>query len=383
MDKKGFGRHHEGVFDEMNVVVKMGELIELGYLCNYRILVPPTKLDIGNLGTTASGDYNAKELAKKTDKISITGDAVQHYLDIAPGQQAITFTVNIEHSNHVAEAFNKAGITSVALSSKTPTAERNKAVADFRAGLIKNLVNCDLFSEGFDVPAVCVCIMLRKTQSLSLFKQQFGRMLRVLEGKTHGILIDHVGNVPNHCIYGAPHDDPVWSLDRRTKQKTDDDNTKPIGVVCGRCFSYFVPQDASDMCPDCQHVPTPSEKSANQLEFIAKEGNLVELDISFVTNLMKEREKVDVDESSIRHKMQHAPSVVRNSAVNNHVKRQHAQVTLRAEIQQWCVACEAENEWDIKTVQQQFEFVFKTNIFKAQSLSERLSIELTEKIRND
>lgn len=385
-DKKGLGKHHDGVFEDMHVVVTMGELIELGYLSPYRILVPPTLLDASDMKVTASGDYNQKELAKRTDKSNITGDVVKHYLSIAPGQQAITFTVNIEHSNHVAAEFNKAGVTSVALSSQTPTAIRNKAVDDFKAGRIKNLVNCDLFGEGFDVPAVVVCIMLRKTQSLSLFKQQFGRALRVLDGKTHGILIDHVGNVGNHCVYGdAPHDDPEWSLDRRSKNKSNDDGSTMRGRVCPNCFTYYVPQGNVMECPDpaCRHVETQAEKVAAQQDFIANEGVLVELDIQFVTNLLKEREKVDQDSNIILSKMRNAPSVVRNSAVNNHIKRQHAQAELRQVIQAWCAKCWSVNGWDLLTTQLEFERVFKVNIFKAQTLSERLSHELTEKIRNE
>ena len=104
----------------------------------------------------------------------------------ADGRQAICFTVNIAHSEHVAKQFRDAGISAINLSSEDTTAYRTKMINKFRKGEIKVLVNCDLFGEGFDVPAVECVIMLRKTESYSLFKQQFGRALRIFEGKITG-----------------------------------------------------------------------------------------------------------------------------------------------------------------------------------------------------
>lgn len=209
---------NDGVFHDMFVGATMGELIEAGRLSPYKIFTKDV-VDVEGIKITAGGDFNAEQLAKRTDKADITGDAVQHYLDLAAGKQGIVFCVNIQHSINVAKEFNAAGITSVALSSKTPIGERQQVIKDFKAGLITMLVNADLLGEGFDCPAVSVVIMLRKTMSYSLFKQQFGRCLRVFDGKPYGILIDHVGNVPRHCIHGAPHDDPIWSLGRKKKKK--------------------------------------------------------------------------------------------------------------------------------------------------------------------
>jgi len=102
-----------------------------------------------------------------------------------------------------------------------------------------NLVNCDLFGEGFDAPAVEGVIMLRPTQSYSLYKQQFGRMLRKAEGKTHGILLDHVGNTIHMMTkFGLnyPHEDPEWTLDRGSKGKKSDDGEKLAETVtCTEC----------------------------------------------------------------------------------------------------------------------------------------------------
>ena len=383
-DKLGLGREYDGVFDEMIVGSTMGELIEQGYLSPYKIFVPPQKLDVTGINITASGDYNQKKLAERTDKIDITGDAVQQYLKLANGEQAITFCVNIAHAEHVAAEFNKAGVTSVALSSKTPLTERVKALADFKLGRIKNLVNCDLFGEGYDCPAVACVIMLRKTESYSLFKQQFGRLLRVLEGKTYGILIDHVGNVRRHCVYGEPHEDPEWTLQREKKKSGD--NEKPRGRICPECFNFYIPTVTNRfLCKECNHEETKEETNAEMRKFIIDDSDLVEMNVSFIDELLKKRKKIDMNPARLRQNMQNANmrNIVIDSAVNNHTKRQFAQNRLRIVIQSWCDDTANKNNWDIKTTQMYFEKTFKTNILKAQVLSERLSLELMEKINNE
>ncbi len=380
-DKLGLGREFDGVFDHMIVGSTMGELIQNGYLSPYKIFVPPQKLDVSGINITASGDYNQKKLAERTDTADITGDAVEQYLKLASGEQAITFCVNIAHAENVAKEFNKAGIPSVALSSKTSVSKRVKSLKDFERGVIKNLVNCDLFGEGYDCPKVACVIMLRKTDSYGLFKQQFGRLLRVVEGKSYGVLIDHVGNVKKHCIYGAPHEDPEWTL-RRTKKKSGDD-TKPSGRICPECFAFYTPSVLSRfVCKECNHEETTQQTNEEMRKFIVDKSDLVEMNIDFIDSLLKQRDKVDLNPAKLRQDMNRANmrSIQVDSAVNNHTKRQFAQNRLRAEIQKWCSVTAFNNDWDAKTTQMYFEKTFKINILKAQVLSERLSLELLEKI---
>ena len=385
-DKKGLGAWSSGVFDDMVVGATMGQLIERGMLAPYRIYVPPCQIDMTGMRATASGDYNQKELAKRSDKASITGDAVQHYQRLAPGKQAIAFTVNIEHGEHVANAFKNAGISAVNLSSKTPPAERAKRIMEFKQGKIKILVNCDLFGEGFDVPAVECVIMLRKTESYSLFKQQFGRALRVLAGKEYGILIDHVGNVDYMMhTYGltSPHDDPVWTLDDARKMQKGAGEPIP-SRRCYECNAKYVPKTASDKeCPYCEHEETEAESLDTLKKLQAKEGNLVEMSIDFIDGIMTKKREVDMSEEEFKNRpaIQNLPQVAKNSVIANHRKRGNAQIVLRDLIKRWL-----EHEWmygehDIESAQRQFEIVFKVNYLKAQVLSEREALELTTKIQ--
>lgn len=383
-DGKGLGRHHDGVFDDMMVVTTTHDLIQNGALTPYKIYAPPVLVNTDGMRTGSNGDFNQRELSKRTDKVEITGDAVEHYLRVLNGKRVITFTVTIEHSMHVAEQFNQAGIPSKAVSSKTPDDEREKAIEDFKAGIIINLVNCDLFGEGFDVPAVEGVIMLRKTESYSLYKQQFGRLLRLFEGKSVGILLDHVGNTQRMMEkYGLqyPHDDPVWTLDRQTKRKKNDDGEKlPETCRCPECAFFYLVQNNDKTCPDCGHTETQEQREQKQRDLQHAEGHLVELSVDIIDDLIKARAKVDIPVPEFSKRLEQQPAVVRHSAVIKHAKRQHAQIKLRRFIQKWCENYAIETGYTVSTVQSEFARMFGVNIFKAQSLSERESSELMERI---
>lgn len=386
-DKKGLGRKFDGLFDDLIISANMGDLIEQGMLSPYRVYTPPSLLNTEGLRTTASGDYNNKDLAKRTDKAAITGDAVEHYLKLAPGKRAICFCVNIDHSDHVAAEFRKSGIRAVSVSSKTPAAQRNKMINDFKNGAVDILVNCDLFGEGFDVPAVECVIMLRKTASFSLYKQQFGRALRCFEGKEYGILIDHVGNVDHFCYelnLMYPHDDPEWSLSppERKRHSSGELVDQKVSKRCRNCNARYYPSaENNHSCPYCNYTPSADEDSEDLLKFKAEKGELVELKIEFVERILNERKKVDLPVELFKNKMNGAPPVVKYSAINNHVNRQNAQIVLRDTIQKWC-----SQYWRVTgarrdVVQAEFESRFGINILKAQVLSAREAEQLTNKIK--
>lgn len=384
-DKKGLGTHADGVFDAMSVTTNMWELIRVGMLSPYKVFIPPSKINLKGVNVTTGGDYNQVKLADRVDKRDITGNAVEHYMRVSPGQRVITFCVNIKHAENVAKQFNEAGIASVAISSKSPLMVREQAMIAFANGVTLNLVNVDLLGEGYDCPAVTTVIMLRPTQSYSLFKQQFGRCLRPSEGKSHGILLDHVGNVQFMMKeYGLQyiHDDPEWTLDRQTKTKQNDNGKKLQETMqCPECSFFFVVEKGNKTCPDCGHTETAAQAESRMREIQVKEGELVELSVDAVDALIKDRAKVDLPMEVFAHTAAGLPRIARNSAMNNHAKRLHAQSVLRHNIQKWCIAKGRDTGWSVDTVQREFSVVFGTNIFKAQTLGERLALELTERIQ--
>lgn len=239
LDGTGLG----DVFDDMILGPSVTELTSIGALCPFRIYAP-SRPDLTGVKTTA-GDYNRGGLSIALDRPSITGDAVAHYGRLASGRRAVVFCVSIAHAKHVAMTFQSAGYQAAWLEGGMTPTERDRTVKDFKAGRITVLTSCDLISEGFDLPAIEVAIMLRPTQSTALWIQQAGRALRPMEGKTEALILDHAGNVFKH---GMPDADRVWTLEGKKRSKKGA-ASKDAVRVCPACFGAC--PTGTTRCPFC------------------------------------------------------------------------------------------------------------------------------------
>src|SRR6185437_5975157 len=158
-DGRGLGRHADGIIDEMVLGCPMRELINLGFLTDYRIFAPPSDLDLTEVPISASGDYSPPKLRHAVHKSHITGDVVSHYKRIADGKLGVTFAVDIKAATEIAEEFRKQDVTAEVISSKTPDLLRASIMRKFRNREILQIVNVDLLGEGVDVPAIEVVSM--------------------------------------------------------------------------------------------------------------------------------------------------------------------------------------------------------------------------------
>lgn len=238
------GRGLGAVFDQLVLGPSVAELISLGFLSPAQIYAPPVVADLRQLKTRA-GDYSIDQAATAMDRPTVTGDAISHYRRLCNHKRAIAFCCTAAHAEAVARAFNSAGIRAATLLGSTPSNDRDALVTDFAAGDLQVLVTVDVVSEGFDCPAAEAAIMLRPTQSLGLYLQQVGRVLRPAPGKAAAVILDHVGNVHRH---GWPDDHRDWSLDDRLKRSRAGGPLAPCVRTCETCFAAFAPQP---VCPVC------------------------------------------------------------------------------------------------------------------------------------
>lgn len=108
--------------------------------------------------------------------------------------RALGFGVSIAHCEFLADRFNRAGIAAQAVSANSRASERDDSLRALAAGQIQVLFSVDLFNEGIDVPAIDVVLMLRPTESATVFLQQLGRGLRRNRGKDVVTVLDFVGH---------------------------------------------------------------------------------------------------------------------------------------------------------------------------------------------
>ncbi|MCK7581523.1 MAG: hypothetical protein MZV65_41790 [Chromatiales bacterium] len=90
------------------------------------------------------------------------------------------------HAEHVAEAFRAAGFQAASIDGTMDDATRAQRIADLGSGALNVLTSCEIISEGTDIPRVSGAILLRPTQSLALYLQQVGRVLRTISRQARG-----------------------------------------------------------------------------------------------------------------------------------------------------------------------------------------------------
>jgi superfamily II DNA or RNA helicase len=107
--------------------------------------------------------------------------------------RALGFCVSIVHAQFMAKRFNEVGIKALAIWSDTDDKERQSALKKLANKDVNVIFSVDLFNEGVDVPSVDTLLLLRPTQSPTLFLQQLGRGLRNYSGKSICTVLDFVG----------------------------------------------------------------------------------------------------------------------------------------------------------------------------------------------
>lgn len=247
LDGKGLGIQSGGIFQDMVKGPTTRELIDQGWLCDYDIFAPPIGVDLQDV-KRKGGDFARDQLSAALDKPSITGSAVGHYKRLCPGKPAIAFCVSVLHADHVAEQFRAEGFRSIAINGKTKKDIRKEAIKDLAGGRLDVLCSCDIISEGTDIPVAEVAILLRPTESLALYLQQCGRVLRPVPGK-RALILDHVNNVMRH---GFLDEDRDWSLDG-IKKKTRGEIAQ-LQIEIRQCTECDKVHKTSPTCPHCGHV---------------------------------------------------------------------------------------------------------------------------------
>jgi superfamily II DNA or RNA helicase/HKD family nuclease len=107
--------------------------------------------------------------------------------------RALGYCVSVGHAHFMAQRFTELGLPSVALSAASRSDERKAALRDLDEGELRAVFTVDLFNEGVDIPNVDTLLLLRPTDSPTLFLQQLGRGLRKVRGKGACTVLDFVG----------------------------------------------------------------------------------------------------------------------------------------------------------------------------------------------
>jgi DNA repair protein RadD len=246
-DGKGLGH----VYDDMVLCPSVGELTEAGHLVPARYFAP-TIPDLTGV-KVVRGDYDQKQLEDAMNRREPVGDVIENWGRICPDRPTIVFASGVKHSIHLCEEFQKAGVRAVHVDGNMTTLERDAAINGLLTGKYQVVTNCMVLTEGFDMPELSCCVLVRPTKNIGLYLQMAGRVLRPSHGKSDTIIIDHSGNVYEH---GFVADDHGWQLDEnmpmRPKPERDRARKEAKQITCVKCAHIY---SGSPVCPSCGHVP--------------------------------------------------------------------------------------------------------------------------------
>lgn len=229
-------------YEKLVCMGSASDLIKLGRLCPVKVYNPDA---VGRR-------------RRKGDKVKPVGDPVAHWRKYADGMPTVVYASTVADSKRIVQAYLDSGVSAEHIDASTPDGEREEIFERSREGRTRVISNCGVLIEGVDLPWLVCCQILRGCNSLVLWIQATGRVMRVFEGKAFGIVLDHSGAAHE---FGLPDSDFQWSLeDEKGNLKRNKDPKNPNPVICPACGLIFKPKPA---CPQCGKVmPRAKRKSA-------------------------------------------------------------------------------------------------------------------------
>lgn len=165
-----------------------------------------------------AGDFKRGELEDELSRTAVLHQMAAPSLEMIGDAQALFFCAGVKQAAAMRDVLNgyRPGCAGF-VSGETEKEERNRLVKDYKEKRLQVLVNCGVFTEGFDAAATAFVVMGRPTKSLPLYIQMLGRATRPLPGTVDGIsdgamrraaigasakpsatVIDFVGNAHRH-----------------------------------------------------------------------------------------------------------------------------------------------------------------------------------------
>ena len=257
---KGLGKY----FDSLLVATTTRELIDQGYLSNFRVFATGHP-DLSDVKIIA-GDYQENQLSDAMQKGELTADIVKTWQQKWGKDKTLCFGVDKAHAKSIQERFEYAGISCGYQDAETPPDERREIKRKFHNGTYQVVSNIQTLTTGVDWDCRCL-ILARPTRSEMLYVQIIGRALRTAPGKDYALILDHSDTTQR---LGFVTDIQREHLDDGKPQTKGEKKRKdPLPKECKQC-AYLKPPK-TPVCPNCGFE---SKITSSILE---ADGELVEL----------------------------------------------------------------------------------------------------------
>jgi superfamily II DNA or RNA helicase/HKD family nuclease len=184
--------------------IRLLEAIDQGYLIPFHYFAVYDPIDYRQIRWTGQG-YDEKELEQSLSDDMRANLIIQNLRRLLPAFgkiKALAFCSSKVHARYMDKKFQDAGLPSACLLGEDLPERRSEVIKQLQNEDDPLAIICsvDVLGEGIDIPEVSHILLLRPTQSFSLFLQQIGRGLRPASGKDFVVIIDFVGNFHNSYV---------------------------------------------------------------------------------------------------------------------------------------------------------------------------------------
>lgn len=198
LDGKNLGRLYQSVAFEYN----LRHAVSDGWLVPIEAMPLRTEpvIDLRDLRTTA-GDFNLGDLERRINEcLALIISAIKKS-NALEDRRTIAFTPDVSSAEALAAGLNDNGITARAISGKSRN--RGEILEEFQAGKFQVLCNCQLLTEGVDLPEVSCILLCRPTKSRAVYSQAVGRGTRLHPGKENCRVVDFAYLTRDHDLVSA------------------------------------------------------------------------------------------------------------------------------------------------------------------------------------
>ncbi len=178
--------------------VRLFEAIERGWLApfHYYAIFDPTDYEPIRWTGTGYDDTQLQEALSTDTRADLICHNLRLFQPASGKRKCMAFCSNVGHATWMANAFQRRGIPASVIHGDTNEEDRQTILANLQDQEHELEIVCsvDVLNEGIDVPSLTHVLMLRPTQSFTVFFQQLGRGLRLAPGKRYVTVLDFVGS---------------------------------------------------------------------------------------------------------------------------------------------------------------------------------------------
>lgn len=146
------------------------------------------------LGVNLTSDREVFKKINTNSRNQLLFATIEKYLGIYARPVCLIFCATVEHAKIVAAYLQTKQLKASYLTSEN-TSDRQRILYEFQTGRINYLCVVNIFNEGIDIPEINTIILLRPTNSKTVYLQQLGRGLRKTELKSRLEVYDLISNI--------------------------------------------------------------------------------------------------------------------------------------------------------------------------------------------